>query len=61
MRTITLKKVIASDDQHILKDANETRQAYDQKRFKYHKGAAWIDCKGANRDYCDKCGWTNRA
>jgi hypothetical protein len=26
--------------------------------FEYHIGARYIDCKGKNTDYCNKCGYT---
>ena len=33
---------------------------HDTLTYKYHKGAKWIDCKGAKADYCDKCGYVKQ-
>lgn len=43
-------------------EENRKRKVNDtgKKPFEYHEGARYIDCKGVNIDYCDKCGYTNR-
>ena len=64
---ITLGELLSSQNEIIKRNAFSILKVLQKERekeskivppFIYHKNARYIDCKGINTEYCDRCGYT---